>query len=397
MSAAQSTLAFLKFIPGSVPLASEDLPLERPINRALLADIAPDREDTLKSHATTIEQLRQSLRLRSMSPQTQWLYHSVICDSAHAATNSESVVRTSTWLHTSSPKNDGDNTEGGAKFTPRQVSAGSENSTQGTIASSPVEHCLVKDPGSDFLKAWMLQSTTSDGLLVSPRLLGPTHILVAFPSEDPPAGSSISVPARAIEFPINDLLFVLNAPNLSRSPKLPTRLHRELPRVGIRVPDVETFRHLVIYLHTRNLGQLIRAIIPDWIRDLVYPLTALPAFAMAVSFSKEKRKRGLLGILNDVGLTCSFMSGDAFESQEQQSRPKNLADAVAHELAEASRENNHGDLIKYTAVLNALQANLRLLGYYEQSLWSELDLYHDTLVSAISLEAKVWQHEWSKE
>lgn len=70
MSAAPSTLAFLKFIPGTVPLASEELPIERPINRTRLADTAPDREDTLKSHATTIEQLRQSLRLRSMAPQT---------------------------------------------------------------------------------------------------------------------------------------------------------------------------------------------------------------------------------------------------------------------------------------------------------------------------------------
>ncbi|KAK0460605.1 uncharacterized protein EV420DRAFT_1267535 [Desarmillaria tabescens] len=396
MSATPSTLAFIKFIPRSVPLASEDLPVERPISRTLLVDTAPDREDTLKSHATTVEQLRQSLKLRSMSPQTQWLYHSVGCDSAQAVTNSESVVRASTWLDASSPAHDeARNTPGGAKLNSRPASSGSENSTQGTIASPTAEQRLVRDPGNDSLKAWILKSTTSDGLLVSPRPLGPTHILVAFPSQDPLAGSSISVPARALEFPINDLLFVLNAPNLSRSPKLPTRLYQELPRVGVRVPDVETFRHLVIYLHTRNLGQLIRAIIPDWIRDIVYPLTALPAFAMAVSDAKEKRKRGLFGILNDVGLTCSCMNDVAFEPQEKQPRPENLVDAVAQELAEASREKNRSDLIKYTAALDAMRANLGLIGYYEQSLWSELDLYRDTLIRAISLESKVGQREWS--
>ncbi|PBK63943.1 hypothetical protein ARMSODRAFT_1007467 [Armillaria solidipes] len=394
MSAAPSTLAFLKFIPGSAPSASQDLPLERPINRTRLADTAPDREDTLKSHATTIEQLRQSLRLRSMAPQTRWLYHFISCDGAGAVNNSEPVVRTSTWLDASSPKKDEDNTEGGVKSNSRPGTSGSENSAQVTIAWPAAEQPLVKDTGNDVLKAWAQKSNTAASLLISPRPLGPTHILVAFPSQDPPtAGSQISVPAQALEFPINDLLFVLNAPNLAPSPKLPRRLHQELPRVSIRVPDVETFRHLVIYLHTRNLGQLMRAIIPDWIRDLVYPLTALPAFAMAVSDSKERRKCRFREILNDVGLTCCIKRV-AFYSREKQSRPKNFADTVAQELAEASRENSHSDLIKYTAVLDALRANLGFIGYYEQSLWSELDLYHDILIRAISLEAKVGQREW---
>ncbi|KAK0194694.1 hypothetical protein F5146DRAFT_1037142 [Armillaria mellea] len=394
MSAAPSTLAFLKFIPGSVPLASEDLPLERPINRTRLADTAPDREDTLKSHATTIEQLRQSLRLRSMAPHTRWLYQFISCDGAGAVNDSEPVVRTSTWLEASSPKKGEDNTEGGVKSNSRPATSGSESSAQVTIAWPTAERAPVEDANNDVLKAWAQKPNTSTSLLISPRPLGPTHILVVFPLQDlPAAGSQISVPAQALELPINDLLFVLNAPNLASSPKLPSRLHQELPRVGIRVPDVETFRHLVIYLHTRNLGQLMRDIIPDWIRDLVYPLTALPAFAMAMSDSKEKRKCRIRGILNDVGLTCCNKGVD-FDLQEKQYYPKNFADTVAQELAEASRENHHSDLIKYTATLDALRANLGLIGYYEQSLWSELDLYYDILIRAISLEAKIGQREW---
>ncbi|KAG7445300.1 uncharacterized protein BT62DRAFT_188946 [Guyanagaster necrorhizus] len=330
---------------------------------------------------------------------SQWLYHSISCDGTRAFTNSESVVRTSAWLGAaSSSANGGDCTESGAESSIRLVSSGSDNSTQATIPWPTAEHPLLKDPDNAFLKAWVLKSNVSDGLLISPRSLGPTHILVAFPSQDAPAGSQIPVPARALEFPINDLLFVLNAPNLSRSPRLPTRLHQELPRVGIRVPDVETFRHLVIYLHTRNLGQLIRAIVPEWIRDLVYPLTTLPAFAMAVSDAKEKRKRRFLAILNGVGLNCSCMNGVAFrESLEKPTRPKDLADTVAQEIAETARENKYSVLIKFTAALDALRANLELIGYYEQLLWSELDLYHDTLIRAISLEAKVGQREWARE
>ncbi|KAK0224158.1 hypothetical protein IW262DRAFT_1371494 [Armillaria fumosa] len=393
---APSTLAFLKFIPGSVPLASEDLPLrvERPISRTRLAVTAPDREDTLKSHVITIEELRQSLKLSSTAPQTRWLYHFISCDGAGAITNSEPVVRTSTWLDASSPKKDEDNTEVGAKPNSRPGTSGSENSDQATIAWPTAEHPLVKDTGNDVMKAWAQKPNTSTSLLISPRPLGPTHILVVLPLQDPPTtGSQIPDPAQALELPINDLLFMMNAPNLASSPKLPSRLHQELPRVGIRVPDVRTFRHLVIYLHTRNLGQLMRAIFPDWIRDLVYPLTALPAFAMAMSDSKEKRKCRIRGILNDVSLTCCI-KGVVLDLQEKQSRPQNIADTVAQELAEASRESTQSNLTEYTAALDALRANLGLIGYYEQSLWSELDLYHHILIRAISLEAKIGQREW---
>lgn len=397
MSAAPSTLAFLKFIHGSVPLASETLPLraERPISRTRLAFTAPDREDTLKSYATTIEELRQSLKLSSTAPQTRWLYHFITCDGAGAINNFEPVVRTSTWLDASSQNKDMDKTEGGAKANSRPGTSSSENSGQVTIAWPTAERPLVKNTGNDVLKAWAQKpSNTSTSLLISPRPLGPTHILVVLPLQDPSTvGSQIPDRSQALEFPINDLLFVMNAPNLALTPKLPSRLHQELPRVGIRVPDVKTFRPLVIYLHTRNLGQLMRAILPDWIRDLVYPLTALPAFAMAVSDSKERRKCRIRGILNDVGLTCCIKGPD-FDLQENQSRPKNFADTVAQELAEASHENNQSDLTQYTAAVDALRANLTLIGYYEQSLWSELDLYHHILIRAISLEAKVGQREW---
>jgi len=134
--------------------------------------------------------------------------------------------------------------------------------------------------------------------LISPRPLGLTHILIVYatmpsrpivPPVDPKGTLSrckknaVTYP-EVIELPINDLIFILNVPNLapSKAPDtslLPRRLHKELPRVLMYVPHLDTFPELVIYLHTKNQAELFRKIIPEWIRDLLHPLPLIPLSA----------------------------------------------------------------------------------------------------------------------
>jgi hypothetical protein len=132
--------------------------------------------------------------------------------------------------------------------------------------------------------------------LISPRLLGLTHILVFYatmPSRPivPPLDSqcillrrkkkTVTYPEVIRELPINDLIFILNAPNLAHSkapdtPLLPRRLQMELPRVLMYLPHLDTFLELVIYLRTRNQAELFKKIIPEWIRDMIHPLPLAP-------------------------------------------------------------------------------------------------------------------------
>ncbi len=63
-------LSFLLLAPGSAPSIDGDsgpIP-ERQLNRSVLVNIAPDREDLLLSDIS-IDELRYRLRVRSASPQ----------------------------------------------------------------------------------------------------------------------------------------------------------------------------------------------------------------------------------------------------------------------------------------------------------------------------------------
>ena len=119
--------------------------------------------------------------------------------------------------------------------------------------------------------------------LISPRPPGLTHILIVYvtmpsrpivPPVDPQGTLSrckknaVTYYPEVIELPINDLIFILNVPNLAPSkaadtPLLPRRLQKELPRVLMYVPHLDTFPELVIYLHTKNQAELFRKIIPE--------------------------------------------------------------------------------------------------------------------------------------
>jgi len=165
-----------------------------------------------------------------------------------------------------------------------------------------IEKRLQDNPTSDFDIMFDIRGhpiVVSNEKLISPRPLGPTHILVVHADPDRPTDQALTTgthshPTRSkkplpplpystvIELPINDLLFILNVPNIPTpaykhdhpipSP-LPPRLHKELPRVLLGpVPHLETFPELVVYLHTQNQAELFRRLIPEWIRDALHPL-----------------------------------------------------------------------------------------------------------------------------
>lgn len=124
---------------------------------------------------------------------------------------------------------------------------------------------------------WGSPLLSTQETMISPRPLGPTHILVIYSPDSHPIPSPRTTLilrthkpiVKILEIPINDLLFVLNVPNLSPFPPLPRRLPDELPRVILPVPHLSTFHDLMIYIHTLNQAELFRRILPEWIRDLI--------------------------------------------------------------------------------------------------------------------------------
>ncbi|KAG7445306.1 uncharacterized protein BT62DRAFT_994824 [Guyanagaster necrorhizus] len=377
-----STLIFLKFIsPSAASVTSADgTILERVISRADLLEVAPDRENALMCHATT-EELRETLKLRSTSPHAQSLHIYQRYDSSMKLPKTS--VRTSVFLSSSDVS--GTSATEGLR---RRVLSANGGPTE---TLKDIRNRLVMDPKGNIsvFDPWNpigLRLSTQDKL-ISPRPLGPTHVLVVVDASEvsETASQKRTVCARSIQTPINDLLFKLNAPNLSKEPKLPPRMHQELPRVGIRVPHIETFRILVIFLHTRNRIELMRAVLPEWIRDIMQQrltVSRLAVPAQHVEF-KEKKKTKLLGILS-----LGSMSTESFTSVAPvDPDPDRLLDKVAGEVAEASRDDDAfgRDLVEATATLNALRDNLTFIGFHEKSLWAELDECSDVLYRAIAL------------
>lgn len=209
---------------------------------------------------------------------------------------------------------------------------------------------------------------------------------------------------EVLEVPINDLLFLVNVPNLTPNGDygdlsiLPPRLQNEMPKVLLHVPHLETFPELVIYLHTKNQAVLFRSMITEWIRDLMHPLPSAPQASNIMSdldttalscgfptFETSKIKRLFGRLVSDLsrGL-CS--DGDARESAR-------TFYTVAAEVAEAALQLDFGDredpLLSTAAKLTALRDNLTLLGHYNNDLWNELIASRNIVLQALSYRAKV--------
>lgn len=261
--------------------------------------------------------------------------------------------------------------------------------------------------------------------LISPRPLGATHMLVVYamdpstptsPVDDQSTvrrrkgNASLTYP-EVMELPINDLLFVLNVPNLSRNsgqsfkPILPRRLHKEMPRILMHVPHLETFPELVIYLHTKNQAELFRKLIPEWMRDLMHPLPHIPSPAVSSTSSVGNvatttpapvpafdPRRLLVRLISASSSTSTLNTlGSTTSSAPTAVEPERseISNIVA-DIGQTALESAYEEAVLHTAtLLDALSDNLCHIGYFGQDLWHELDLSREILRGAISYQAKV--------
>ncbi|KAG6862734.1 hypothetical protein C0991_010474, partial [Blastosporella zonata] len=214
-------------------------PKERDINRETLLEVAPDRE-TLLFSSRTITQLRQTLKIRVEIGATEnhWLYR----NRTRANSLRDGNTPISTLLSRPSAAAPNEPTASSNKevhVLRRVVSASARMPfTQPMRLDSPTFFpCVDQD-------RWGTVTLSTTEKLISPRPLGPTHILTI---HSMPGPSRVFQPVKGggrktlrrkkslldvVEIPINDLLFVLNVPNLTPTvPILPPRLHKELPRV----------------------------------------------------------------------------------------------------------------------------------------------------------------------
>lgn len=250
------------------------------------------------------------------------------------------------------------------------------------------------------LHASYIYNLSTTDQLISPRPLGPTHMLIAF-STEPLSG----VYPKILECPINDLLFVANCPNLlpdlASGKKLPHRLPRDLPRVLLRVKDLETFGPLVVYLHTKNQAALFRALVPEWIRDVVHPLPMLFKSATAAATSPvllsslSSSSRSINGASSSRGRTARRLRRNGSPDSDLTivtSLPTQTAARTVESVA--TDLNNIEGLVPYAARrddlsttygrLSKLKGNLDLLGYYGREVWIELDGMREVLGKALS-------------
>ncbi|KAL0062285.1 hypothetical protein AAF712_010854 [Marasmius tenuissimus] len=408
-------LPFLSFAANSKSFDAEDYPhlhlMERGIDRRTLLDVAPDREELIMSNRS-IEEYRDALKLRGTPDQLQWLY---------MTTHRQDVQKL---------RNTPDRTS--AFITKDENGAGS---LQIAVQSTRTHNI-----------SWGVANLSTRDVLISPRPLGPTHICVLVKDNNHGGtidigggGSGTTAKQRAkprpqrllhtqtIDQPINDLLFTLNAPNLlpadadsgvSTLSSLPRRLHKELPRVGIRVPHLDTFPALVVYLHTKNQAELFRRIIPEFIRDIMHPLFApraikggsldVQATLTALGSTSLDERESIRSSSTGLGATGAALSrwiilpfrrtGNSVVSDS--GTPARLSDSsktpvapaqvdiFAKEIVRAAVALGEDEvLIKTASSLNALRDNLLFVGYLEHALWEELELSRQVLLRAIGVGA----------
>ncbi|KAJ7291465.1 hypothetical protein C8J57DRAFT_216751 [Mycena rebaudengoi] len=391
---------------------------EREIDRRVLLDIAADREGLIMS-GKSIEEIRQILKLRTGPIAGHWLHHVKHRSDVNLR---DATARTSMLIRRVNNENKGEESGGVVR---RVLSVSSLSQTP--MASIQNRMVVGQDDGG--LSVWGTFVLSTPNKLISPRPLGPTHILVVhtdpvavsrsgkttLPRRRPNADGG-KAPFANIDIAINDLLFTLNVPNLvsldGRS-ALPKRLHKELPRALIRVPHMETFHELVVYLHTKNQAELFRSVVPEWMRDLMHPLPApeptvtprpshLEPGTVVFSPKKQRSHRTLFGMLSSSTSSASSMysvdsslsSGSASIYESSSTAPERTLDSIAQEIIETLPTMVDPDvpsdpLMAVTAQLNALKTNLEFLGYFGQSVWDELEACREILIRAVVWKSKM--------
>ncbi len=274
-----------------------------------------------------------------------------------------------------------------------------------------------------------LERTSVDfaNALISPRPLGPTHILIAhaIPSQPIVKGSTVkrhrspSIITQTLEIPINDLLFLLNVPNIAydyslalHGTVLPRRsgTGEELPMVSMGIPHLRTFAEIVVYLHTKNQAALFRALIPEWARDIMHPLPPAPDPSPNVSLGYIEEgecvpsslccagsARSLGGNIGRLFKSC-VLSGSRrqkcdiqplFASQENIARSVNTIGVEMAEAAGRQPDEDEEALSAIAETLDALSDNLSYLGFFNKALWNELNVYRAIVMYAISYRARI--------
>ncbi|KII91578.1 hypothetical protein PLICRDRAFT_28186 [Plicaturopsis crispa FD-325 SS-3] len=364
---------------GKNTISGPTLPEERRISRLALVEISPDREALLTS-SRSIEEIRETLKIRTVaSLEGQWLYENL-------------------------PKPmDGNTTKiDGLRATPALRRCFSSSSIY-PLTSSGMDGALLEAARTSG-RSKLLSTKTK---LISPRPLGATHILVLYEA----SSSDEKFMGPAVEVPINDLVFVLNTPHLANPHDIPHRRQGELPRVPLKVRHLETFPELVVYLHNKNQAELFRAVIPEWIRDVIHPIAPFLAQPSADRGRSATPKRAfgrrspspapLPSIL--AVLSCSRSRSRGERRSHVVHTVERTVDSVAYEIADTDirYSDTHYDsdsdvapsLMSASKSLNLLRDNMEDVGLYTPDLWAELNAYTTILQRAVGLQARMFAEE----
>jgi hypothetical protein len=160
-----------------------------------------------------------------------------------------------------------------------------------------------------------------------------------------------------------------------------------------------------MYLHTKNQAELFRKIIPEWIRDLIHPppLVPLPAPQAHSRPGPVPSPSGgateSCGMIKFLGLLVSGSSsttsvdttGSAISTppSEPNRAVKNISEEIAQVFSTFSLTEEEDPLFQTAARLDALRDNLCHIGYFNRTLWNELDVCRDIVLRFISWKARL--------
>jgi len=173
----------------------------------------------------------------------------------------------------------------------------------------------------------------------------------------------------------------------------------------MNVKRLETFPELVVYLHTRNQAELFRRIIPEWIRDAMYPLPldrrhrgGYPPQQAAVAVTRKSvnhrkftlgwilrnlmRKRQQKNPAGAVAPPDSFSDDVGYDDGSIDRIAKNVFKAEASSFPSTS-------LLNAIVALDALKDNLEFIGFFGVQVWTELELSRKILIVALNLKARL--------
>ncbi|KAJ7641335.1 hypothetical protein FB45DRAFT_1022092 [Roridomyces roridus] len=310
--------------------------LERDVDRNLLAAISPDRDELLLSKKP-IEELRQVLKIRvGGKKESHWLYK---VKQRTNLNSRDATARTSTLIHR---VNDGENKASAIR---RVLSTSSLNRAQRPFMRI---RAMVLSAGPRRMASTCgeLSSSAQDQKLISPRPLGPTHILVVY-SDSLTLSQSVPRHATFLDIPINDLLFLMSASNVQRPATSP-------------------------------------------------PQTTSPSPAAQASLFSKLSGPKLASSASSVYSVDTVSSG--FSGHSSLEAPERSADAIAQDIVDslpfcADEDPSHDELVSVLTSLNALKTNLAFLGYYARAVWDELDVYVAVLTRALVLRASLTEPE----